>query len=148
MLSQRRKKKQRQDQAQQQQMIEAQAKAQAETAEKVAMAEVQKQQALAQSQLQIEKGKSDFEIQRIQTEGEIKQQLLAAKFEFDKQLKQMDIGSMQQKEALIEDRKDTRVKMEGTQQSLLQNQRENMTPPINFEQGQGAEVPSTPSSLL
>ena len=70
MLKQRRLKKQERDQQIAQQNIQAQAQANAETAEKAAMAEVQKNQALAQSTLQIEQGKSQLRIQEMQTKGE------------------------------------------------------------------------------
>jgi len=143
MLAQRRAKKEKKDQQRQQQMIQAQAQANAESQEKAALAEVQKQQAIAQTTLQIEKGKSDLEIQRMQTDMQLKSQLAQQKFEFDKQLKQMDMSAMSQKEAMIEDRKDQRVREEGTQQSLMMNQREFKTPPIDFNTSKGEEQSST-----
>ena len=50
----------------QQANIQAQAQANAESAEKAAMYEVQKKEAFAQTELQLEKGKSDFKIQQMQ----------------------------------------------------------------------------------
>ena len=38
-----------------------------------------------------------------------------------------------EKEAEIEDRKDKRIKLEGTQQSQMIDQRKNDSPPKNFE---------------
>jgi len=137
LLKLKRKKKQDQDQANQQQMIQAQAQAQAETAEKTALAEVQKQQALTEQKVNVEQAKSQFEIQRMQTEMQIKAQLLAQEFEYNKQLAQMKIGTEGSKETKIEDRKDKRVKLQGTQQSQLINQRQNDSGPVDFESAGG-----------
>jgi hypothetical protein len=120
-------------------MVQAQAQAQAETAEKTAMAEVQKQQALTEQKVNVEQAKSQFEIQRMQTELQIKSQLLSQEFEYNKQLAQIKIGTEGSKETKIEDRKDKRVKLQGTQQSQLINQRQNDSPPVDFESsGSGA----------
>ena len=133
LLKLKRKKKLERDQANQQQMVQAQAQAQAETAEKTAMAEVQKQQALTEQKVNVEQAKSQFELQRMQTEMQIKSQLLQQEFEYNKQLTQMKIGTETNKEDQIEDRKDKRVKLQGTQQSQLINQRQNDSGPVDFE---------------
>jgi len=49
------------------------------------------------------------------------------------QLKGIETQAMQEKEQLIENRKDKRIKMEGTQQSKMISQRKNDSDPINFE---------------
>jgi len=69
----------------------------------------------------------------MQTEMQIKSQLLAQEFEYNKQLAQMKIGQQDNKEQQIEDRKDKRVKLQGTQQSQLINQRQNDSGPVDFE---------------
>jgi len=120
------------DQQQQEKMVQVQANAQAETAERTAAAEVQKQQAIAETTLQIEQGKSQFDIQKIQTQGEIQKQLAELQFGFDQQLKQMEIGAMQQKEKSIEDRKDKRTQLQATQQSQMIQQRQEGTMPTDF----------------
>ena len=135
VLKQRRLEKQAQDQQAQQANIQAQAQANAEQAERSAMAEMQKQQALAESTLQIEQGKSQFKIQEMQTQGEIDKQLMAEKFRYDQQLKQMEMGQMQQKEQFIEDRKDNRTKLQASQQSQMISQRNNGGAAIDFEEG-------------
>tara|TARA_R110000824_G_scaffold20163_2_gene76556 strand:+ start:1062 stop:3467 length:2406 start_codon:yes stop_codon:yes gene_type:complete len=131
-----RRKKSEQDQAASQANIQAQANANAEASERSALAEMQKQQALAETTLQIEKGKSEFDINKARQEGEIKRELMQAQFEFDKQLKQMEIDRLMTKEDLIEDRKDKRTKIEGTQQSEMINQRSLNLPPIDFSTGE------------
>ena len=129
----RQKKKQELDRAQQLENIQAQAQANAESAEKAAMAEVQKQQAMAQTEIQIEKAKSQFEINKMEQEALIKKQLMAEEFNYDMQLAQIQAQAQQQKENAIEDRKDNRVKIQGTQQSELISQRQNDLLPKNFE---------------
>ena len=121
------------EQEQQQQNIQAQAQANAESAEKAAMAEVQKQQALTQEKVSIEQAKSQFEIQRMQTEAQIKRELMAEEFNYNIQLAQAHIGATKAKEQEIEDRKDQRIKMQGTQQSELINQRQTDGLPKDFE---------------
>ena len=133
LLKQRRKQKQKQDQEAQQANIAAQGQAQAETAERTAMAEVQKQEALAQTTLQIEQGKSQFEIQRMEREAEIKRQLMQIEFDFNIQLTQAKGQAERQKETFIEDRKDKRAKIIGTQQSQMIDQKKNDLLPKNFE---------------
>ena len=133
LLKQRRKQKQKQDQEAQQANIAAQGQAQAETAERTAMAEVQKQEALAQTTLQIEQGKSQFEIQRMEREAEIKRQLMQIEFDFNMQLTKAKGEAERQKETFIEDRKDNRAKIIGTQQSQMIDQKKNDLLPTNFE---------------
>jgi len=133
VLKQKRKKKAEADRQAQLQNIQAQANANAEAAEKAAFAEVQKQQALTQEKVNIEQAKSQFEIQRLRTEAEIKRELMQAEFNFNMQLAQVRANAESQKEQEIEDRKDKRIRMQGTQQSELINQRKNNLLPTNFE---------------
>ena len=129
----RQKQKIKREQEQQQANIQAQAQANAEAAEKAAMAEVQKQQALTQEKVSIEQAKSQFEIQRMQTEAQIKRELMAEEFNFNMQLAQVRANAEGVKEKEIEDRKDKRIKMQGTQQSELIQQRQTEGLPKNFE---------------
>ena len=139
MLKLKRKKKLEREQAVTQQNIQAQAEANAQASEKAAMAEVQKQQALTSEKVAIEQAKSQFEIQRMEREAQIKKQLMATEFEYSMQLAQAQIGATKQKESEIEDRKDKRVKIQGTQQSELIQQRQTEGMPKNFE-SQGNDV--------
>ena len=133
VLKQKRKKKQKDAQAAQQANIQAQASANAEASERAAAAEMQKAQALAQTDIQIEQAKNQMEIQRLQTAFQIKQQEMQIRHQYDMELKQLEVQAMQEKEALIEDRKDKRIKIEGNQQSQMIDQRNNDLMPINFE---------------
>lgn len=132
-LKYRRKKKIEKEQAMQQANIQAQAQANAQASEAAAMAEVQKQQALAETQIQIEKAKANLEIQKLQQELLIKKQLMAEEFGYKMQLVTAEGEANKNKLAEIEDRKDKRIKMQGSQQSQLIDQRQNATTPKDFE---------------
>ena len=121
------------EQEQQQQNIQAQAQANAESAEKAAMFEVQKQQALTAEKVSIEQAKSQFEMERMQAEAQIKRELMAEEFSYQIQLAQATAQTQNTKEKEIEDRKDKRVRIQGTQQSELINQRQNDLLPTDFE---------------
>jgi hypothetical protein len=140
LLKQKRTKKMEAEQAKQQQMIAVQGQAQAQASEAAAMAEVQKDQAMTSSKVQVEQAKSQFEIQRMQTELQIKQQLMAQEFEYQIQLAQIKMQQEGGKEKEIEDRKDKRVKLQGTQQSQLINQRQNDAAPVDFEGGETSQL--------
>ena len=132
-LKKRRKLKAKRDQQAQQANIQAQAQANAEAAERAAMAEVQKQQILTESTLQIEQGKSQFSIQKLQQEAEIKKQLMELEFQFNMQLTTAQSENKRKTETQKEDRKDERTKIQATQQSELINQRQNDLLPTDFE---------------
>jgi len=133
LLKLKRTQKQKRDQEISQANIAAQGQANAQASEAAAMAEVQKQQALSETKMQLEKAKSDFEIQRMEQEALIKKQLMAEEFGYQMQLAQMHAKSATQKEQEIEDRKDKRVRIQGTQQSELIDQRQNDLLPKDFE---------------
>ena len=113
--------------------IQAQAQANAQATEAAALAEVQKQQALTQEKVNLEQAKSQFEIQRLQTEAEIKRQLMAEEFNYQMKLAQVRAQADKDKEKEIEDRKDERTRIQATQQSELIAQRQNDELPKNFE---------------
>ena len=142
MLKIKRKAKGKQDQANQQANIAAQGQSQADTAEKTAMAEVQKQEAIMGANVQFEQSKNQMEIQRMEIAAKLEAQKMQTKFQYDMQLKQLDVQTTQQKEGAIEDRKDTRSKMEATQQSELISQRKNDSLPIDFENKSEEGIPA------
>ena len=69
----------------------------------------------------------------MQTEAEIKRQLMAEEFNYQLQLEQMKMQRETAKEAEIEDRKDKRTRITGSQQSEMISQRKNNSLPINFQ---------------
>ena len=133
LLKQKRKQKLEKDQAAQQANIQAQSQANAQAAEQATLAEMQKQQALAETEVQIEQAKSQFEIQRMQTEASIKKELMAEEFGYNMQLARIKAEAETTKEREIEGRKDKRIKMQGTQESQLIQQRQNNALPTDFE---------------
>ena len=133
MLKIKRKRKQAKDMEIQQSNMQAQAAAQAETAEKTAMAEVQKQEAISGSKVQYEQARTEMEIKKMEIQSQLDQQKMQMQHQFDMQLKQAELQSQQQKEQEKENRKDKRIQMEGTQQSEMISQRKNDGLPINFE---------------
>jgi len=136
MLKSKRKQKMIRDQEAQQANIAAQADAQAQTAERTAVAEVQKQEAISGSKVQYEQARTQMEIKKMQIANQFELNKMQIKFEQDMQLKQLEVKGQAQKEQQKEDRKDKRIKIEGTQQSEMISQRNNDGLPINFEQQQ------------
>ena len=148
MLKLKRKKKKEREQALVQQNIQAQAQANGQASEKAAMAEVQKQQALTAEKVAIEQAKSNFEMQRMQTEAQIKKELMATKFQYDLQLEQMKTQQIKAKEDNADAAKAKRIEKEGTQQSQLIEQRQTQGAPKNFEMNeQNAAESFDPSQL-
>ena len=133
MLKQKRRIKAERDQKAAQANMQAQAQANAQLAEQTALAETQKQQVLTDQKLQLEQAKSQFEIQRMQTEAQIKRELMAEEFNYNVQLAKTKYESEGGKEKEIEDRKDKRARIIGTQQSQMIQQRQNDGAPIDFE---------------
>ncbi len=133
LLKFRQQRKQQADRAAQLENIQAQAQANSEAAEKAALVDVQKAQAETESKVQLEKAKSQFEINRLQQEAEIKKVLMAQEFEYNMKLAELNAQAQTLKEKEIEDRKDKRIAMQGTQESELIDQRKNDLLPKKFE---------------
>ena len=120
--------------------IEAQGAANAQASEAAAMAEVNKRQAETDTKLKFEKGKSQFEIERMRVDAQIKRELMQLEFNYNMQLGQQKINRESDREQEIEDRKDKRTKIVGTQQSAIADQKSNNLLPINFEQNQDLNI--------
>jgi hypothetical protein len=136
MLKLRKTKKMKAAQAAQMANIQAQAQANQETAEKAAMFEVQKQQALTQETVNVEQARSQFDIQRIQTEIALKKEIMAIQFQYDMQLAQLKAQTDTNNLQVAEDRKDERTKIQASQQSEILNQRKTGSLPQSFESSQ------------
>ena len=133
VLKVRRKKKLERDQAMQERNIQLQAEANAKTQQVAAEAEVQKNAAITQNNAQLEQVKSQLEVQKMYQEAQVKKQLMELEFQFNMQLKGMEVEAAKGKEQEKEDRKDKRTKIQATQQSELIDQRKTGKPPKNFE---------------
>jgi len=133
VLKQKRKEKQKRMDQQQQAMAASQEQAKAASAQAIAQAEMQKQQALTASNVQYEEAKNNLAIKKMQLQAQLDQQKMQQQHMFDMELKKIEVDAMKEKESFIEDRKDKRTKMEGSQQSAMIDQRNNDLMPINFE---------------
>jgi hypothetical protein len=138
MLKMKRKRKLQRERQMQAELAQQQGQANAQASQAAAEAEVQKQQALTAEKVNFEQAKSQMEIQRMQTEAEIKRQLMSEEFNYQLQLEQIKAQRETMREQEIEDRKDNRTRIAGTQQSKMIDQRKNDLLPINFEaEGEG-----------
>ena len=133
LLKIRRKKKLEKDQLLQQQNMQQQAALNQQSAEAAAQAEVQKNQALTQSEAQLEQIKAQLQSQKMLQEVEMKKELMALEFQYNMQLKGIEVEGVKSREKEKEDRKDERTKIQATQQSEMIEQRNSGKPPKNFE---------------
>ena len=134
LLKIRRKKKLDRDQQVQMQNMQQQAQLNQQSAQAAAQAEVQKNQAISQSQAQLEQVKSQLESQKMQQEVMHKKELMELEFNYNMQLKGIEVEGQKSKEKEKEDRKDERTRIQASQQSELIDQRNNNKPPKNFSQ--------------
>jgi len=149
MLKIKRKRKKEREQALVQQNIQAQAQANGQASEKAAMAEVQKQQALTAEKVAIEQAKSNFEMQRMQAEAQIKKDLMATEFQYNMQIEKIKAQQLKTKEDNADAAKAKRIEKEGTQQSQLIEQRQTQGAPKDFEIGEQDAMESfDPSQLM
>jgi len=133
LLKVKQKKRQERLQAEQQANIQAQAQANAQAQQVAAQAEIQKDQALFQTKSQLEQLKGQLRQQEMATEVAAKKELMGLEFQYNMQLKGVEVDGAKSKEKEVEDRKDQRTRIQGTQQSEMINQRKNDLPPKNFE---------------
>ena len=133
LLKVKQKKRQERLQEEQQANIQAQAQANAQAQQVAAQAEIQKDQALFQTKSQLEQLKGQLRQQEMATEVAAKKELMGLEFQYNMQLKGVEVDGAKSKEKEVEDRKDQRTRIQGTQQSEMINQRQNDLPPKNFE---------------
>ena len=133
MLKIRRQKKQERDRQLQLENIQAQTQANAQAAQQAAQVEVQKNQALTQNQLQVEQAKAQIDADKMQQEVAHKKELMELEFQYNMQLKGIEVDGMKDRERQKEDRKDERTKIQATQQSELIEQRKSGIGAKNFE---------------
>ena len=140
LLKIRRKKKFERDQKAQQENIEAQSQANIEAQKASAQMEVRKKQFETQSEIELENVKADIESRKLLQEAELKKQLMEYEFQFNLQLKYAETEVQKARDAVKENRKDDRTKIQATQQSELIDQRQTGKPPKNFEEPEGIDL--------
>jgi len=133
LLKIRRKKKQERDRQLQLENIQAQTQSNTQAAQAAAQVEMQKDQALTQSKMQLETMKAQLANQKMQQEVGHKKELMELEFQFNMQLKGIEVDGVKSREKEKEDRKDERTKIQATQQSEMIEQRNGGKPPKNFE---------------
>ena len=133
LLKIRRKKKQERDRQLQLENIQAQTQSNTQAAEAAAQMEMQKDQALTQTKMQLETMKAQLETQKMMQEVNHKKELMELEFQFNMQLKGVEVEGIKGREKEKEDRKDERTKIQATQQSEMIEQRNGGKPPKNFE---------------
>ena len=133
LLKLRRKKKLERDQAMQERNIQLQSQANQQSAQAAAATELQKNQAITQAQAELEQVKADLESQKMKQEVAHKKDLMALEFQYNMQLKGMEVEGMKNREQEKENRKDERTRIQASQQSELIDQRTTGKPPKKFE---------------
>jgi len=133
LLKIRRKKKIDRDQKMQQENMEAQAQANIQQQQAAAQLEQEKQNAASQMAISVATAQSQLDIEKLIKEADVKRQLMELEFQFNMQLKDIEVKGKTSVEKEKEDRKDKRTKIQASQQSELIDQRKNNKPPKNFE---------------
>ena len=132
-LTVRKDKKMKERQEAEMQKMQAQTQSNIQSAQAASESKAQLVQLEGQSKAMVEQARVQAEIEKMKMEAELKMQLMEREFQYQMQLKGIEVEGMKSKEALKEDRKDERTKLQATQQSKLIEQRTKDTPSINFE---------------
>ena len=146
LLKIRRRKKQERDQRIQQENIQAQSEANMQAQAQAAQMEMQKAQAKVQTDTQFETAKAEIEKSKNEHDFLLKKELMNHEFQLQMQLKQLETDGAKSKEAMKENRKDDRLKVQSTHQSEMIDQKLNNKPPKNFE-STGNDILGTGFSL-
>jgi hypothetical protein len=94
---------------------------------------MQKIQMETQAKMQLKQAEVAFDIEKAQNEATLKSQLMREEFEYNLQLRDIEVGSLTEREKMKEDAKAKRISQQNTEQSKLINQRKNNLPPLSFE---------------
>jgi len=94
---------------------------------------MQKIELETQSKMKVKQAEVAFDIEKSKTEALLKSQLMEQEFQYSLQLRNMDVGSLTEREKMKEDAKAKRISQQNTEQSKLINQRKNNLPPMSFE---------------
>jgi hypothetical protein len=117
-------------QMQQQAMVAQQQMQAQQLASETAMQKIQLE---TQAKMQIKQAEIAFDIEKGKNEAMLKSQLMREEFEYNLQLRSMDVTSLTDREKMKEDAKAKRISQQNTEQSKLINQRKNNLPPLSFE---------------
>jgi len=96
-------------------------------------AAIQQIQLETQAKMQLKQAEIAFDIEKSKNEAMLKSQLMREEYQYNVQLRSLDVGSLNEREKMKEDAKAKRISQQNTEQSKLINQRKNNLPPLSFE---------------
>ena len=133
LLKVKRKNKEKQDQEREMQKMEAQTQSNIQSSQAAAQSKMQQIQMEAQAKMQIKRAEAEYDTMKLQQEAELKLALMDKEFQYQMALANVNGETQKRIEEEKEKAKDDRIKMQGTQQSKLIEQRKKDLPPVNFE---------------
>ena len=117
-------------QMQQQAMVAQQQMQSQQMASEAAMQQIQLE---TQAKMQLKQAEVAFDIEKSKNEAMLKSQLMREEYQYNVQLRSLDVGSLTEREKMKEEAKAKRISQQNSEQSKLINQRKNNLPPLNFE---------------
>jgi len=133
LLKVKRKNKDKQDQEREMQKMQAQTQSNMQSAQAASQSKMQQIQMEAQAKMQIKRAEAEYDTMKLQQEAELKLALMDKEFQYQMALANVSGENQKKIEEEKEKAKDDRIKMQGTQQSKLIEQRKKDLPPVNFE---------------
>lgn len=94
---------------------------------------MQKMQMELQAKMQLKQAEVAFDIEKSNNEAALKSQLMREEFEYNVQIRSMEIQDFIGRDKMKEEAKSQRISQQNTEQSKLINQRKNNLPPLSFE---------------
>ncbi len=94
---------------------------------------MQKMQMELQAKMQLKQAEVAFDIEKSNNEAALKSQLMREEFEYNVQIRSMEIQDFLDRDKMKEEAKSQRISQQNTEQSKLINQRKNNLPPLSFE---------------
>lgn len=133
LLKLKRKQKIAADQEREMQRIKAQGAANTESAQAATAGKMELLNAETQSKMAIKKAESAGKIEELKAEAQLKHGLMEKEFQYNMSLRSAESSITEKREIEKEDRKDNRVDKQSSNTSTLIKQRQDGTPPTNFE---------------
>jgi hypothetical protein len=133
LLKMKRKRKLKAMQEREDQQMQMQGQINAQSQQAAAQAKMEQLQMEVQVKSQIKQAETQLYIQQMQAEAQIKLMLMQEEFNFNMQLKGVEVDGMSKRDQDKEKAKDKRVDLQATRQSELIEQRQKQLPAKNFE---------------
>jgi len=133
LLKMKRKRKLKAMQEREDQQMQMQGQINAQSQQAAAQAKMEQLQMEVQVKSQIKQAETQLYIQQMQAEAQIKLMLMQEEFNFNMQLKGVEVDGMSKRDQEKEKAKDKRVDLQATRQSELIEQRQKQLPAKNFE---------------